>query len=101
MRNWLGALTGAAVVLAASSAWALDVGDKAPPLDVTNWVQGDPVVIADGAGKKVFLDLKLHEIPEGTSALDAVRLAKFVPLDAKGLAAARASFRAGAKSTTR
>ena len=45
--------------------------------------------------------LKLHEIPEGTSALDAVRLAKFVPLDAKGLAAARASFRAGAKPTTR
>ncbi len=44
--------------------------------------------------------LKLHEIPEGTSALDAVRLTKFVPLDAKGLAAARASYRPGAKPKT-
>ena len=51
-------LLGAAVLIvgsAASSAWALDVGDKAPALDVKSWVQGDPVVLADGAGKKVFV----------------------------------------------
>jgi len=41
--------------------------------------------------------LKSHESPEGKSALDAVRLAKFVPLDGKALAAARASYRPGAK----
>jgi hypothetical protein len=36
---------------------------------------------------------KVGQSPEGTAALDAVRLAKFVPLDAKALAAARASYR--------
>jgi len=36
--------------------------------------------------------LKMSETPEGLSALDAVRLAKFVPLDAKALAAARSAF---------
>jgi hypothetical protein len=45
--------------------------------------------------------LKLHETPEGASTLDAVRLAKFVPLDAKGLAAARDSYKPTAKTTTR
>ena len=42
--------------------------------------------------------LKVHEAPEGLSAVEAVRLAKFVPLDVKGLAAARASYRPGAKT---
>jgi len=41
--------------------------------------------------------LKVHESAEGMSALTAVRLANFVPLDGKGLAAARASYRPGAK----
>jgi len=45
--------------------------------------------------------LKVHEIPEGMSALDAVRLAKFVPLDGKGLAAARASYKPVAKPKAR
>jgi hypothetical protein len=39
--------------------------------------------------------LKVHETPEGMSALEAVRLAKFVPLDGKELAAARASYKPG------
>jgi hypothetical protein len=54
MRGWLGAAL-LLVGSGASSAWALDIGDKAPPLEVKSWVQGDPVVIADGAGKKVFV----------------------------------------------
>jgi ABC-type phosphate/phosphonate transport system substrate-binding protein len=45
--------------------------------------------------------LKLHETPEGTSTLDAVRLSKFVPLDAKGLTAARESYTPPAKPKTR
>lgn len=45
--------------------------------------------------------LKLHETPEGASVLDAVRLSKFVPLDAKGLTAARDSYKSTAKPTTR
>jgi hypothetical protein len=45
--------------------------------------------------------LKLHETPEGASTLDAVRLSKFVPLDAKGLTAARESYKSPAKPKTR
>ena len=54
MRGLLGLAT-ALVAAAAAPAWALDVGDKAPALDVKSWVQGDPVVLADGAGKKVYV----------------------------------------------
>jgi len=45
--------------------------------------------------------LKMHETSEGMAALDAVRLAKFVPLDGKGIAAARASYAPGAKTKAR
>jgi peroxiredoxin len=48
-------LAGALVLAGATSAFALEIGDKAPPLEVKEWVQGDPVVLADGAGKKVFV----------------------------------------------
>ncbi len=55
MRGLISAAAVLAVGAAASSAWALDIGDKAPALDIKKWVQGDPVVLADGAGKKVFV----------------------------------------------
>jgi ABC-type phosphate/phosphonate transport system substrate-binding protein len=45
--------------------------------------------------------LKMHQTPEGLQALDAVRLAKFVPLERKELAAARASYGPGAKTKAR
>jgi hypothetical protein len=45
--------------------------------------------------------LKMHENPVGASALDAVRLAKFVRLDDKALAAARASYGAAASPKPR
>lgn len=47
----------AAVALfgAAASAWALDLGEAAPELEVSGWAQGEPVKIADGAGKSVFV----------------------------------------------
>jgi phosphonate ABC transporter substrate-binding protein len=53
---------------------------------------GDSVGPAD-AKRIVAGLLKLHETPEGMAALDAVRLARFVPLDGKKLAAARASYK--------
>jgi hypothetical protein len=45
--------------------------------------------------------LKTHQTTEGRQALDAVRLEKFVPLDTKGLAAARASYGPPAKNKPR
>lgn len=45
--------------------------------------------------------VKMNETPEGLSALDAVRLARFVPLDGKGLAAARAAYGSAATTTAR
>src|SRR5262245_53342851 len=41
--------------LAAASALAGELGEKAPELDVTGWAQGAPVTIADGAGKTVYV----------------------------------------------
>jgi len=55
---------------------------------------GSAVKPAD-ASRLVAALLKLHESPDGMSALDSVRLAKFVPLDGKGLAAARAQYGTG------
>jgi hypothetical protein len=45
--------------------------------------------------------LKMSQTAEGHQALDAVRLAEFVPLDGKGLAAARASYGPSAKTKAR
>jgi len=42
--------------------------------------------------------LKLDKSDDGRAALDAVRLAQFVAVDAKGLAAARASYRPSVKT---
>lgn len=39
----------------AASAWALELGEAAPELDVSGWAQGAPVRIADGKGKSVFV----------------------------------------------
>jgi hypothetical protein len=44
-------------------------------------------------GQLVAGMVKLNEVPDGVAALDAVRLAKFIPLDTKALAAARAAYR--------
>jgi len=43
----------------------------------------------------------MNETPEGLSALDAVRLARFVPLDGKGLDAARAAYAPATKTKAR
>ncbi|MEW6354951.1 MAG: redoxin family protein [Planctomycetota bacterium] len=47
---WLGV-----VLLAASSAWALSIGDKAPPLSIAKWVKGEPVDPAKPDGKTTYV----------------------------------------------
>ncbi len=42
--------------------------------------------------------LRMAKTPEGAASLDAVRLARFVPLDEKGLSAARAAYAPAGKS---
>lgn len=56
MQRAIASLVSAAVAcLAAVSAVAGELGEKAPELDVTGWAQGTPVKLADGAGKTVFV----------------------------------------------
>jgi tetratricopeptide (TPR) repeat protein len=43
------------VASSASSARALELGEKAPELEVTAWAKGDPITIAGGAQKNVFV----------------------------------------------
>ncbi len=54
-RNWCGALAAAALLLSGTRALALDVGEKAPEIDVSDWVQGEPLKLADLSGKKTLL----------------------------------------------
>ncbi len=57
MRNLVrtAAVAAAAVALGGGAAFALEVGDKAPELEVSDWAQGPAVKLADGAGKSVYL----------------------------------------------
>ncbi len=56
MRNWKNLLAiVAGFGLVASSAWALGIGDDAPPLTIKQWIQGQPVEIAKGKDKNVYV----------------------------------------------
>jgi peroxiredoxin len=55
MRVGRSVLAAAVLVAATTAAWAVDVGDKAPDLDVASWVQGEPVTLEQLAGKKAVL----------------------------------------------
>lgn len=44
-----------AAVCLASTAWALELGDKAPPLKVKKWVKGDEVNIEKDKGDKIYV----------------------------------------------
>ncbi|MGE3181587.1 MAG: redoxin domain-containing protein [Phycisphaerae bacterium] len=44
-----------AAILTAPACFALDIGDPAPALSITQWVKGEPVSIADGRDKNVFV----------------------------------------------
>ncbi|NOZ19466.1 MAG: TlpA family protein disulfide reductase [Planctomycetes bacterium] len=43
------------VLLLASAAWALDMGDKAPPLHIAKWIKGDPVDPSKPDGKTTYV----------------------------------------------
>lgn len=52
--------------------------------------------------KRLFAGMReLHRTDAGASALDAVRLSRFVALDSKGLDSVRAAYAAGAKSSAK
>ncbi|MEE8170735.1 MAG: TlpA disulfide reductase family protein [Phycisphaerae bacterium] len=42
-------------ILAPAGAWALDLGDPAPPLQIGSWIKGRPVDLAEGKGKTVYV----------------------------------------------
>lgn len=48
-------LAGLVVVAAGSWALAVDSGEKAPDIDVTSWIAGEPVTLEQCAGKKVVV----------------------------------------------
>ena len=55
MRTWSRAVATIAMLFAAAHAVALDVGEPAPEIDVSEWLQGGAAKLADDAGKKVWL----------------------------------------------
>jgi len=79
----------------------LEVVATSPPVPGVLLCTVGTTVLPTTASPLVAGLLKLHQTPEGAAALDAVRLAKFVPLDAKGLAAVRTSYRSTAKTAAK
>ena len=67
----------------------LEVVAKSEPLPAVVLCTAGPGLDAADAKALVAGLLKMHESPEGAAALDAVRLAKFVPLDDRRLTSAR------------
>jgi len=57
MKRWIvGTITVLTMVAAVGrSAQALELGDPAPPLSIEEWVQGGPIDIKEGKGKKTYL----------------------------------------------
>lgn len=45
----------ASLLLTLPAAAAPKLGDAAPPLDVSDWIKGSPVKLADGAGKNIYV----------------------------------------------
>jgi hypothetical protein len=87
-----------AVLLDTTQAAALPSLPFAADLEVVATSEPLPAVVLCTAGSGLTAGdaktlvaglLKMHESPEGAAALDAVRLAKFVPLDDPGLQSAR------------
>jgi thiol-disulfide isomerase/thioredoxin len=50
-----GLLAGLFLVVFAVPAWAIDLGDPAPPLKIAQWIKGQPVDLAAGKGKNVYV----------------------------------------------
>src|SRR5262245_30057244 len=76
----------------------LEVVATSPPVPgIVVCSVGSTVTSADG-GEIIAGHRTMKGTQEGIAALDAVRLAKFVPLDAKAISAARAAYRPAAKT---
>ena len=54
-RSMVAAAAGLMIAGMAASAQGLDVGDKAPPIVVSEWIQGGPVEFPKDIGKKLYL----------------------------------------------
>jgi len=50
-RLWAGLL----LLVLAVPAWAIKLGDPAPPLKIAQWIKGEPVDLAAGKGKNVYV----------------------------------------------
>jgi thiol-disulfide isomerase/thioredoxin len=50
-----GLLAGSLLIAFAVPAWAIDLGDPAPPLKIAEWIKGQPVDLAAGKGKNVYV----------------------------------------------
>ncbi len=55
MSGFKGFLAGGLILAAAAWALAIEVGEKAPEIDVTSWIVGEPVLLEQCAGKKVVV----------------------------------------------
>jgi len=96
-----------AVLLDASQAASLPTLPFAEELEIVATSPPVPGIVVCSVGTSVAAAassqliagmVKMNETPEGLAALDAVRLAKFVKLDTKALAAARAAYAPAAKT---
>jgi peroxiredoxin len=54
-RVWPTAVAALAALCAARPASAVEVGDKAPEIAASEWIQGEPLKIADGVGSRTVL----------------------------------------------
>lgn len=99
-----------AVLLDAAQAKSLETLPFAGELDVVATSPAVPGILVctvgttvngTAASQLVSGLMKLNQSTEGSAALDAVRLAKFVPLDAKGVAKARAAYAPATAANTR
>ena len=50
-RLWAGFL----LLVLAVPAWAIKLGDPAPPIQIAQWIKGEPVDLAAGKGKNVYV----------------------------------------------
>jgi len=76
----------------------LEVVATSPPVPGVVVCTVGSAVGPTAAGQLTSGLLKMHTTPEGAAALEAVRLSRFVALDTKGLAAARASYKPAVKT---
>jgi hypothetical protein len=72
MKTWQ-QIMGAVLIAGASSAWAGEIGDPAPELQIAEWVKGSPVsVAADKNGRILVVDYWATYLPTNTETISVV-----------------------------